>query len=41
MSLTYFRIDLVRQLRDVGNMFFVIGLPVIMYLVFGSTGSVR
>jgi ABC-2 type transport system permease protein len=39
MSLTYFRIDLARQLRDVGNTAFTIGLPVLMYLVFGSTFS--
>ena len=37
MSLTYYRIDLTRQLRDMGNMVFVIGLPVLMYLIFGST----
>lgn len=37
MNLTYFRIDLVRQLRDLGNVFFIVGLPVLMYLVFGST----
>lgn len=37
MNLTYLRIDLVRNLRDVGNMFFVVGLPVLMYVIFGST----
>jgi ABC-2 type transport system permease protein len=37
MSLTYYRIDLARQARDMGNMVFVIGLPVLMYLIFGST----
>lgn len=37
MNLTYLRVDLVRQLRDVGNLAFVIGLPVVMYLVFGTT----
>ena len=37
LNLTYYRIDLVRHLRDVGNSFFMIGLPVLMYLVFGST----
>jgi ABC-2 type transport system permease protein len=37
MNLTYLRIDLVRQLRDVGNVAFVVGLPVAMYIIFGST----
>ncbi|QAY71231.1 ABC transporter permease [Xylanimonas protaetiae] len=37
MNLTYLRIDLVRQLRDVANLAFVIGLPVVMYVIFGST----
>lgn len=36
MNLTYLRIDLVRQVRDVGNLAFIIGLPVVIYLVFGS-----
>ena len=36
MNLTYFRIDLTRHLRDVSNIAFVIGLPVLMYLIFGS-----
>ncbi|MDR0482188.1 MAG: ABC transporter permease [Cellulomonadaceae bacterium] len=39
MNFTYFRIDLLRQLRDIGNTAIIIGLPVIMYLVFGSTGG--
>lgn len=37
MNATYLRIDLVRQLRDVMNVAFAIGLPVVMYIVFGST----
>jgi len=37
MNLTYLRIDLVRQLRDVANVAFVVGLPVAMYIIFGST----
>lgn len=36
MNLIYLRIDLVRQVRDVGNLAFIIGLPVVIYLVFGS-----
>ena len=36
MNLTYLRIDLVRQVRDVANLAFIIGLPVVIYLVFGS-----
>ncbi|MCL1871360.1 MAG: ABC transporter permease [Promicromonosporaceae bacterium] len=37
MNATYLGIDLRRQLRDVMNIAFVIGLPVVMYIVFGST----
>jgi ABC-2 type transport system permease protein len=37
VNATYLRIDLVRQLRDVMNIAFAIGLPVVMYIVFGST----
>ncbi len=37
MNATYLRIDLIRQMRDVMNVVFSIGLPVVMYLVFGST----
>ncbi len=37
MNATYLRIDLVRQLRDVMNVAFAVGLPVVMYIVFGST----
>jgi ABC-2 type transport system permease protein len=36
VNLTHLRIDLVRQVRDVGNLAFIIGLPVVIYLVFGS-----
>jgi ABC-2 type transport system permease protein len=37
MNLTYLRIDLVRQLRHPEILVFVIALPVVMYLIFGST----
>ncbi len=37
MNATYLAIDLKRQLRDVMNIAFVVGLPVVMYIVFGST----
>ncbi|QAY62839.1 ABC transporter permease [Xylanimonas allomyrinae] len=37
MNATFLRIDLQRQLRDVANIVFVIGLPVAMYIIFGST----
>lgn len=37
MNATYLRIDLARQLRDVANIAFVVGLPVVMYIIFGST----
>lgn len=42
MNATYIRIDLLRQLRAVPTMIFTIGLPSLMYLVFGagSYGSV-
>lgn len=33
--LTYLRLDLRRQLRDKFGMFFMVGLPAFMYLVFG------
>ena len=38
-ALTYAGLDLRRQLRDRANMFFVVGLPVFMYLVFGVGGD--
>jgi len=37
MNATYLRIDLLRQLRDVANIVFVVALPVFMYVLFGST----
>ena len=37
MNLTYLRIDLVRQLREGMSIGFVIILPVVMYLLFGTT----
>ncbi|MET1035478.1 MAG: ABC transporter permease [Arthrobacter sp.] len=35
MNATYLRIDLLRQLRDVSNIMFVLLMPMAMYLVFG------
>jgi ABC-2 type transport system permease protein len=35
VNLTYLRIDLVRHVRDV-NLALIIGLPVVIYLIFGS-----
>lgn len=37
MNATYIRIDLARQFRDLGNIIFVMTMPVIMYLIFGAT----
>lgn len=37
MNGTYLRIDLRRQVRDVGNIVFVLALPVFMYVLFGNT----
>lgn len=39
MNTTYWTIDLRRTGRDVTNMFFIVALPVVMYLVFGSAQS--
>lgn len=36
MNVTYWAIDLRRTLRDLTNIFFIVALPLIMYLVFGS-----
>ena len=36
MNLTYLRIDLGRQLRDTMYVSFVVALPVVMYLLFGT-----
>ena len=36
MNATYLRIDLVRQLRDGMYISFVIALPVVMYILFGT-----
>ena len=41
MNVTYWAIDLRRTLRDITNIFFIAGLPLIMYLVFGSAQSYR
>ncbi|MGN0064918.1 MAG: ABC transporter permease [Nocardioides sp.] len=40
-TLTYAALDLRRQLRDKAGMFFIVVLPVFMYLVFGTGGSER
>lgn len=37
MNLTYIGIDLKRQLRDLGNITFVVLMPVVMYLIFGTS----
>lgn len=37
MNATYIRIDLMRQLRDIGNITFVVLMPVVMYLIFGAS----
>lgn len=37
MNATYLRIDLARQLRDVGNVMFVVLMPPLMYIVFGAS----
>lgn len=37
MNATYFGIDLVRQLRDISNVMFVLLMPLLMYVVFGLT----
>ncbi|XBH21246.1 ABC transporter permease [Jonesiaceae bacterium BS-20] len=39
MNVTYLRIDLVRQVRDWGNIMFVLLMPVVMYLIFGVSMS--
>ncbi|WP_435299027.1 ABC transporter permease [Timonella sp. A28] len=39
MNATYIRIDLIRQLRDFGNITFVIAMPVVMYMIFGASFS--
>jgi ABC-2 type transport system permease protein len=36
MNLTYLRIDLVRQLRNIPTVVFVIALPVLMFTIFGN-----
>lgn len=38
-TLTYARLDLRRQLRDKANLFFIVGLPVCLTLVFGTGGD--
>lgn len=37
MNLHYLFIDIKRQLRNVSNTVFIIGIPLLMYLIFGST----
>ncbi|MBB0967794.1 ABC transporter permease [Dietzia aerolata] len=41
MNTTYWAIDLRRTMRDITNMFFIVALPVVMYLVFGSAQSYK
>lgn len=41
MNTTYWAIDLRRSLRDVTNIFFIVGLPLVMYIVFGSAQDYR
>ncbi|WP_295649675.1 ABC transporter permease [uncultured Dietzia sp.] len=41
MNATYWAIDLRRTLRDITNIFFIVGLPLVMYFVFGSAQSYR
>lgn len=41
MNVTYWAIDLRRTVRDVTNIFFIVGLPLVMYFVFGSAQSYR
>ncbi len=36
MNPTYVRIELARQSRDIGNLMFTVGLPAVMYLLFGN-----
>lgn len=36
MNPTYVRIELTRQIRDVGNLMFTVFMPVLMYLLFGN-----
>lgn len=37
MSLIYARTEFVRRSRDIGNLFFILVLPVVLYLVFGPS----
>lgn len=39
MNTTFYRIDLMRQLRDYGNLIFVLIMPTTMYIIFGATQS--
>lgn len=41
MNVTYWAIDLRRTLRDLTNIFFIAGLPLVMYFVFGSAQAYR
>lgn len=40
MTLTFIRIDLLRQFRDIYNLMFVLLLPTLMYVVFGVSMGV-
>lgn len=37
--MTLFRVDVVRQLRDVGNIIFVLVMPTLMFVIFGAAQS--
>ncbi|GAA1887076.1 ABC transporter permease [Paeniglutamicibacter psychrophenolicus] len=37
MNPTYVRIELFRQSRDIGNLMFMVLMPMVMYLLFGNT----
>lgn len=39
MNVTYYRYELVRELRDRVGLFFTAGMPLFMYLVFGASRS--
>lgn len=41
MNVTYWAIDLRRTVRDGTNIFFIVGLPLVMYFVFGSAQGYR
>ena len=36
LNLTYYRLELRRIMRDKVTLFFTVGLPAVMYLIFGA-----